>query len=123
MTTAWTAQSMCGAHQVLEHHRRKWSSAHGLTRYSPFIKKKKKKKLAPFRHDFLLILIVRFRRFLWRYFDDKCPERIIVMRERSSVSACRILFTLTQNRCALSLSLDQTLGLRVHAQTLYSLLD
>ncbi len=122
MTTAWTAQSMCGP-QVLEHHRRKWSSAHGLTRYSPFIKKKK--KLAPFRHDFLLILIVRFRRFLWRYFDDKCPERIIVMRERSSVSAHRILFTLTQNRCALSLSLslDQTLGIRVCAQTLYSLLD
>ncbi len=43
----------------------------------------KKKKLAPFRHDFLLILIVRLRRFLWRYFNDKCPERIIVMRERN----------------------------------------
>ncbi len=42
---------------------------------------KKKKKLAPFRQDFLLILIVRLRRFLWRYF--KCPEHIIVMRERN----------------------------------------
>ncbi len=42
-----------------------------------------KKKLAPFRHDFLLILIVRLWQFLWRYFNDKCPERIIVMRERN----------------------------------------
>ncbi len=33
----------------------------------------------------------------------------------------RILFTLTQNRC--SLSLDQTLGLCVRAQNLHSLLD
>ncbi len=30
-----------------------------------------------FRHDFLLVLIVRLRRFLWSYFNDKCPERII----------------------------------------------
>ncbi len=80
MTTAWTAQRMCGPHQGLEHHRRKWSSAHGKTRYSPFIKKK---TIAAFRHDFLLILIVRLRRFQWRNFNEKCPERIIVMRERN----------------------------------------
>ncbi len=43
------------------------------------------------------------------------------MRVRNNVSARRILFTLTQNRCALSL--DQTLGLCVRAQNLYSLLD
>ncbi len=50
---------------------------------SSFHKKKKKKTIAAFRHDFLLILIVRLRRFLWRYFNDKCPERIIVMREQN----------------------------------------
>ncbi len=36
-----------------------------------------KKSIAAFRHDFLLILIVCLRQFLWSYFNDKCPERII----------------------------------------------
>ncbi len=119
MTTAWTAQRMCRPHQVLEHHRRKWSSAHGKTRYSPFIKKK---SIAAFRHKFLLILIVRLRRFLWRYFNDKCPERIIVMRECNK--CIRLQDSLHSHTKQMhSLSLDQTLGLHVCAQTLYSLLD
>ncbi len=45
-----------------------------------------KKPIAVIRHDFLLILIVRLMKFLWGYINDKCPERIIVMRERNNVS-------------------------------------
>ncbi len=62
----------------------------------------KKKKV---RHDFLIILIVRLRRFLWRYFNDKCPERIIVMRERNKCLRSQdSLHTHTKQMRSLSLS-------------------
>ncbi len=68
-----------------EHHRWKWTSAHGKTQYSPFILTDKKKIVAAFRHDFLIV-IVCLRPFLWPYFNDKCPERIVMRGRISSLS-------------------------------------
>ncbi len=51
----------------------------------------------------------------------ECPERIIVMREQQ-MSPLTGFSSLSHKTHALSIS-NQTLGLRVRAQNLYSLLD
>lgn len=57
--------------EMVEHRRKN-------TRYSPF--DLTNKQLIPaFRHNFLLFFIVHLR--LWRYFNYKCREHIIVTRE------------------------------------------
>ncbi len=69
-----------------------------------FHKKINKYLIAAFRHDFLLSLIVRLRRFLWRYFNEKCPECIIGMRELNS-SLLAVFSSLSHKTDALSLSI------------------
>ncbi len=72
--------------------------------FSFHLKKINKYLIAAFRHDFLLSLIVRLRRFLWRYFNEKCPERIIVMRELNS-SLLAVFSSLSHKTDVLSLSI------------------
>ena len=82
-----------------------------------------KKSIAVFRHDYLHLFIVYLRLCLWRYFNDKCRERIQVMREHKSLnSQADFLHSRTEldaRSQIYSLRLLSALAqtLRVHAQT------
>ncbi len=56
------------------------------------------------RYIVLLILIVRLRRFLWRYFNDKCPERIVMRGHKSLPSQVDSLHSHTKRTRFLSLT-------------------
>ncbi len=98
---------MCVPQQVNKHHWQKSSSTHWKIQYAPFFFNQLKKSMQLSDTTFILFNSC-LRWFLWRYFNDKCPECIIVNARaikcsRTNLFSLRwILFTLTQNVHAFS---------------------